>query len=211
MSTTTIKKTLPGSGKKSGCAPSLAVVLAVVALVVFCYTFFQNPGMFGVKASAHQSNPSLATALNAGQPAVFGPPALTAKQANSVLCSYHSSACGTGQAIYTGSLKSGVDDAFLMGVFFAESKDGTLGVAPSTHSVGNFTKNGQYIVYPTWQASYSDLYARVKSAGENSVQATLDYLYIPGTVNPLTLKQERAVEPSLQLVVSVMRQYGTGK
>jgi hypothetical protein len=190
------KKPLPGK-KRSGGIP-LALILVIIAGIV-CIYFYANMNAFGFKATA---TPSLSVATNTGMPPVFHAPSLSAKQVDRVLCTAHSTACGTGGALYSGSLKSGVDDLFLMGVFDAESQDGTLGAAIANHSVGNLVSNGVLIHYATWQASYADFYGKVKASDEQSPQSVLDYLYIPGITNVLALKKARSVEPDLNLVLS---------
>jgi hypothetical protein len=139
---------------------------------------------------------------------VFGKPTLSAAQIDKVLCTAHSTACGTGKDLYAGSLKSGVNDLFAMGVFNAQSKYGTLGVATNLKSLADFKDANGFISYKSWQTSYADFYARVAKAGEQSPQAVLDYLYITGAINPINVKQQRidASEPNIHLVLSTMRQ-----
>jgi hypothetical protein len=183
----------------------VVLVLIIAALVVIY--FYSNLSAFGFKPAA--STPGLSEATNTGMPPVFGKPTLTAAQINTILAKVHSPAAGTGQALYDGSLKSGVNDLFALAVFNAQSKYGTLGVAASTKSLADLKDaNGTFISYRTWQAGYTDFYARVAKSGEQSPQVVLDYLYISGIINPINVKQQRidANEPDITLVVSTMRQ-----
>lgn len=197
-------KTLPGSSSTKS-SISLAL-LAVVLVVIVCVFFYANLSAFGFKPAA--TTPNISEATNTGMPAVFGKPTLTAAQINAILAKAHSPAAGTGQALYDGSVKSGVNDLFAMGVFNAQSKYGTLGVATNLKSLADFKDANGFISYKSWQASYTDFYARVAKSGEQSPQAVLDYLYINGAINPMNAKQQRidANEPDIALVLSTMRQ-----
>lgn len=198
----TVTKQLPGIGKKHSLP--LVLIVALVAFLAFCYVFLGNPSMFGLKAPAHPNNPDLATALNAGQPSIYGKPSLSAKQIDAILAKVGSPAAGTGQALYQGSIASGINDTFALGVFYAESKYGTLGAATANHSLANFTQNGKLVSYPTWSQSYTDFYTRAKAVGQDNPQVVIDALYNV-TLNPVDLKGSRAGEPSLQLILSTMR------
>jgi hypothetical protein len=191
------KKSLPGK-KRASLSP---VWFAVILAGIVCIYFYANLSAFGFKPTP--VNPS--TMLNAGQPNVYGKPSLTSAQINTILAKAHSPAAGTGQALYDGSVKSGVNDSFVMGVFNAESQYGTLGAAVANHSVGNLVSNGTLIHYATWQVGYVDFYAKVKAAGEDDPQTTLDHLYIPGLINILDLKKARAGEPDITLVLATIR------
>lgn len=193
------------SRKKSGCAPSFFVVSALLALVIFGAVFLLHPSIFGINAPKVTVAFNPQTAFNAGQPNIYGKPSLSAAQMNAILAKAHSPAAGTGQALYDGSVKSGINDAFAMGVFYAESQYGMLGAAIGNHSLSNFTQNGKLVYYAHWSDSYTDFYTRTKAAGKDNIQEVLDALYIPGIVNILDLKKARANEPSLQLILSTMR------
>lgn len=195
-------KTLPGSSKKAVAIPMVLLVV-LLAIVVGVY-LSSNMAALGFKPAA---TPPLSEATNAGMPAVFSKPSLTATQIDKVLCAVHSSACGTGQALYDGSVQSGVNDLFAMGVFRAQSDYGTLGTAVAAKSIGDFSQHGQFISYKTWQDGYTDFYQRVAKTGEQSPQSVLDYLYISGPINPLGVQKQRqaANEPDINLVVATMK------
>jgi hypothetical protein len=195
-------KVLPGQKKPLSGVAKLAFLAIGVAIMVVLIEF-TTPYMLHMQSAP--TNPPLSVATNAGMPPVFASPSLTAKQINAILLAAHSPAAGTGQALYDGSVKSGVDDLFALGVFNAMSKYGTLGVAVSAKSLGDFKDSSGYIQYATWQAGYADFYARAKASHEQSEQSVLDYIYIPGIVNVLDLKKARAGEPDLSLVLATMK------
>lgn len=202
----TTVKNLPGSSTASKKRSVSFVLMVALIAVLVCIYFYANMSAFGFKATA---TPSLSAATNAGMPTVFGKPTLSAAQMNTILAKVNSPAAGTGQALYDGSVKSGVNDLFALGVFNAQSKYGTLGVAVNLKSLADFKDgNGQFISYQSWQASYADFYARVAKSAEQSPQVVLDYLYISGAINPMNIKQQRidADEPDITLVLATMRQ-----
>lgn len=83
-----------------------------------------------------------------------------------------------------------------------------MGVAANLKSLADFKDANGFIGYKSWQASYTDFYARVAKSGEQSPQSVLDYLYINGAINPMNTKQQRidASEPDITLILSTMRQ-----
>lgn len=198
-SSTTIAK-----NRRSFISGPVALAL-IIAFLVTIY-FFSNLSVFGFKPAT--TTPSISEATNTGMPPVFGKPSLTAAQIDKVLCAARSTACGTGKDLYAGSLKSGVNDLFAMGVFNAQSKYGTLGVSANLKSLADFKDSNGFISYQSWQASYADFYARVAKSAEQSPQVVLDYLYINGAINPMNVQKQRqeANEPDIHLVLSTMRQ-----
>lgn len=212
MATTELEKLLAASSSKSkksfgSCLAILLVGIALIAVVAACFMYYQKTSTTGLMPNLA----SLDTTLNAGQPVIFGAPALTPSQVNTILCNAHSSACGTGQSLYDTSVQSGINDAFPMAVFKAESLYGTLGAAKANHSIGNLISNktGKLVYYSTWGASYADFLAIAKSAGQDSVQNVLDTLYIH-PINSFPTTSAR-VEPSVSLVLATMRQLSAGK
>lgn len=204
VSNNTTSNTATAKTRRSFLSGPLALALVIASL--FVMFFFSNLSAFGFKPAT--TTPSLSEATNTGMPPVFGKPTLTAAQINAVLAKAHSPAAGTGQALYDGSVKSGVNDTFAMGVFNAQSKYGTLGVAVNLKSLADFKDANGFISYKSWQAGYADFYTRVAKSAEQSPQVVLDYLYINGAINPMNVKQQRidANEPDITLVLATMRQ-----
>ena len=100
---------------------------------------------------------------------VIGKPSLSAAFINQVLTQAHSPAASTGQALYTLSVASGVDDAYALAFFQHESAFGTTGIAQVTRSLGNIRCSAGYSclfgfrAYPTWQAGYADWYTLIRT------------------------------------------------
>jgi hypothetical protein len=147
----------------------------------------------------------MSTAFNANQPNVYGSPSLSAAQINAILAQHHSPAVGTGQALYDASVATGINDAFPLAVFYAESQYGTLGAARANHSIGNLanSSNGRLKHYTTWAASYTAFLKVAQSAGEDNVQPTLDTLY-GHAIDSVSTSAPRN-EPSVSLVLATMK------
>jgi hypothetical protein len=117
--------------------------------------FFGGETVFKMTLVAHQDT------------SILGPPSLSAPFVDQVLKACGSPAFGKGQALYDGSVASGVDDAYALAFFQHESSCGTQGWGATNHSLGNircsegYACRGGYRWYPTWEAGFADWYALI--------------------------------------------------
>src|SRR5690348_15742991 len=100
----------------------------IVILVVLCIVGYGAPQSV-LKASpvvTHQASAQSqsAPAATSGT-SIYGSPTITADQINAILAAYHSPAAGTGQALYDGGVRYGIDPAFALAFFMHESTLGT--------------------------------------------------------------------------------------
>lgn len=143
----------------------LAALLFIVALFAVPWSYNHWMQVTGPSVPA---GPSIA---------VTGSPSVTASQADQILCSAKSPACGTGYTLYQYGTQYGIDPGFALAVFKHESNYGLKGVAASSLSLGNIRCAGYptcidgYRSYPSWQAGYSDFYKLI--SGPLYVQAGL--------------------------------------
>ena len=72
-----------------------------------------------------------------GQYTVTGQPSISAQFIDSILCNWHSPACGQGQDLYNLGVKYDIDPAYALAFFMNESTFGTEGMARTTLSLGN--------------------------------------------------------------------------
>jgi hypothetical protein len=72
-----------------------------------------------------------------GEYIVAGPPSITPQFINTILCNWHSPACGQGAALYDLGVKYGIDPAYALAFFMNESTFGTAGMARLTLGLGN--------------------------------------------------------------------------
>ncbi len=135
--------------------------------------------------------PSLAMRVPARPAAVLsvlGGPSLSAAFVDRVLVAHHSPAAGTGWALYTLSVRYGIDDAVALAFFWHESTFGTRGEAVVTHSLGNLRciagaacidqDRGGYAAFPDWPAGYAAWYALIAGplyvgAGRTTVETII--------------------------------------
>jgi hypothetical protein len=100
---------------------------------------------------------------------VTGPPTITAKKIDQVLCAAGSPACGTGATLYQLGIDYGIDPIFALAWFKHESTYGTSGVARATLSLGNIECSAGYAcidgfrAYSSWAAGYEDWYRLIKN------------------------------------------------
>lgn len=149
----------------------------VLLLLLIGYVYMTYPSLFTSLShlkfpTFHISTGSLmgnALANTVNDVSIVGTPDMSTNAINAVLKSVNSPARGTGQALYNGSLASGVKVSFALAIFKHESGYGTAGVARATHSLGNIRcSNGYacingYRAYTSWVASYTDFYTLIKN------------------------------------------------
>src|SRR5262245_46559201 len=75
---------------------------------------------------------------------VVGPPTLPAQTVNSILAG--TPMAGTGQVIEEASRNTNIDDAFALGVWWAETNDGAAGVGLSYRNPGGVRSSAGYAV-----------------------------------------------------------------
>jgi hypothetical protein len=101
-------------------------------------------------------------AAQASDVSVVGPPTLSATTVNAIFARVGSPMNGSGQLVETMSRQTGIDDAFALGVWWAESNDGMAGVGLSNRnpgsvrgSVGYPSDGDGYTIYPSYAAAIS--------------------------------------------------------
>ena len=146
--------------------------------------------------------PSLGTAPKAPAPvnhstsSLFGRPSVSVAFINTVLSAYLSPAANSGQALYDGGVRFGVDPAYALAFFLHESVFGTRGVASVTHSLGNIicagypSCYGRYRSYETWSAGFLDWYQLItgplyKGRGLTTLEQIIP-VYAPASENNVT-------------------------
>ena len=140
------------------------IALCVMALgcIAFVYIgylpFSEQKGTYSI--SLHVSDYTLQ-----------GPPTVTAAFIDQVLTDAHSPAAGTGAALYSLGVKSGIDPAYALAFFHHESNYGTTGEATVTHSIGNERcisdrpcidqKAGGFALMHSWIDGYDHWYSLI--------------------------------------------------
>lgn len=101
---------------------------------------------------------------------VVGPPTLTASTINSIFANAGSPMAGTGALIEQTSRATNIDDAFAMGVWWAETNDGMAGVGNSDRNPGSVRGNTGYPVaadgytlYPNYSAAIVDWFHLIQN------------------------------------------------
>jgi hypothetical protein len=101
-------------------------------------------------------------AAHASDVGVVGAPTLSASTVNAIFSRVGSPMNGTGQLVETVSRQTGIDDAFALGVWWAESNDGMAGVGLSNRNPGSvrgsigYPSDGDgYTIYPSYSAAVS--------------------------------------------------------
>jgi hypothetical protein len=149
------------------------IIVLAVCLLIWC--LLASMGI--VKNSFSIPLPSLpiGSAFAASLPTVaghtiVGAPSISANKIDSVLCSVHSPACGTGQTLYDDGVQNDIDPAYALAFFLHESSYGTAGVARYTHSLGNmrcmtgYACSGGYASFTSWEQGYHAFYSLLESA-----------------------------------------------
>lgn len=123
---------------------------------------------------------------------VLGSPTISPSRIDQILCTAHSPACGTGQALFTDGVKYGIDPVYALAFFHHESSYGLYGVARSSRSLGNIRCTpgykciDGYRAYSTWQEGYSDWYQLILYYVTQWHKATLSTIiptYAPSSEN----------------------------
>jgi hypothetical protein len=102
------------------------------------------------------------------QSSIGGKPTISAAFIDKVLAGAGSKATGTGQALYDGGVKYGIDPVYALAFFQHESTFGTTGVARATLSLGNIRCSEGYQciegfrAYSSWVAGYLDWYKLIR-------------------------------------------------
>ena len=148
-------------------------VLLVVLLLCGVYLYANNPSMFASfklpSIPTFSFNTAALASPGQSDATVVGAPDMTVAHINDVLNKAGSPARGSGQALYNGSLASGVKVSFALAVFKHESSYGTAGVARATHSLGNIRCSDGYACYQgyrsygTWELGYTDFYNLIRN------------------------------------------------
>lgn len=139
--------------------------LATILVIIFIGTAFSMPATSLQATSNALFSSSRGSDSIPSQPYdLRGQPTISAKFIDTVLCYYHSPACGQGKLLYDYGVKYGLDPVYALAFYMHESSFGTTGVARVTQSLGNTrcTKGWKcvegYRSYGTWQSSFEDWY-----------------------------------------------------
>lgn len=165
---------------------TVLIVILILAFLLGYWLYSTHTSLPNLTTiSAGSSNNSYTVTTN-NQP-------LTAAQINTVLCTNHSPACGTGQALYQDAMSAQIDDSYALAVFHAESSYGIAGIAKTTRSLGNimcssgYTCYSGYRSYASWEAGYADWFSLIKNLYINTKKlttvATIAEVYAPPTDN----------------------------
>lgn len=131
---------------------------------------------------------------------ILGAPSVTPAQIEAVLAQYHSPTAGSGQAIYDGGVKYGIDPAFLLAFFIHESSAGSnprwAGLkadGTTTHNIGNIVCTagwrcyGRFRDYASWDEGIDDWYQVMRELYVNewgrSTVETIIPKYAPASDN----------------------------
>lgn len=137
---------------------TILILLLIVAIVAGYYY-----------ESTQTSWPNLTTIAASDHTVTVAKQTLSAAQIDTILCGAKSPACHTGSSLYQDAISTGIDDAYALAVFKAESSYGTAGVAVVTRSLGNIRcTNGYdcyqgYRAYASWEAGFNDWFRLIKS------------------------------------------------
>ena len=171
------------------------LLLSIVALIALLSWVRSATHGFAAASSASGSL-FVSAAPAASSSSVLGRPSLSAAFINRVLTDYHSPAVGLGQAMYTDSLRFGIDDVFALAFFSHESQFGRLGVAVVTHSLGNIICTagypscvGSFRSYASWQAGCLDWFRLIASVYVPRGLTTVEQIvpvYAPASENDVS-------------------------
>ncbi len=119
---------------------------------------------------------------------VVGPPSLPAATVNAILARVGSPMAGTGSVIEQASRQTNIDDAFALGVWWAETNDGAAGVGLADRnpgsvrgSVGYPSAFDGYTIYPSYSAAIFDWFTIVEHRYVNrglTSAYTISYPYV---------------------------------
>lgn len=172
----------------------LILLLALVGIVQ--YPSFVSSLTSTLNVSSFATITNMFTSSRGDSIPVESVPTMNATQIDTLLCSAHSSACGTGNALYSDSLASGINDSFAVAIFREESNYGTSGIARSNLGLGNircshgYTCKYGYRAYANWQAGYTDFYALISYYVHTLKLATVEQIipvYAPSSENNTSL------------------------
>jgi len=146
---------------------SIVVTLLLAVVVVLALSYLGNMGHVPSSSLALSAAPASGVsgrgaAAPVGSSSILGRPSLSVAFVNRILLAYHSPAVGLGSVLYQDSLTYGIDDAYALGFFLHESSMGNIGVASTTHSLGNirctpgWSCMQGYRYYATWAAGFLD-------------------------------------------------------
>lgn len=172
----------------------LILLLVLVGIVQYPSLFSSLATSLNISSLASISN--VFASSHVGNVPVESIPTMNATQIDTLLCTAHSSACGTGNALYEGSVTSGINDSFAVAVFREESTYGTSGIARSNLGLGNircsqgYTCKYGYRSYANWQAGYTDFYALISYYVHTLNLSTVEQIvptYAPSSENNTAL------------------------
>jgi hypothetical protein len=105
---------------------------------------------------------------HAASDVVVGPPSLSSAAVDAIFTRLGSPMAGTGQTVVAASRSTHIDDAFALGVWWAETNDGMAGVGVGYHNPGgvqaspNYPSTG-YTDYPSYAAAETDWFNIVQN------------------------------------------------
>jgi hypothetical protein len=128
------------------------------------------------------------TSSRADSGTIAGPPSLPAATVDAIFARVGSPMVGTGKVVEQASRQTNIDDAFALGVWWAETNDGMAGVGRGDRNPGSVrgspgypTASDSYTFYPSYAVAVTDwfniLKSRYISRGLTSVY-TICYPYV---------------------------------
>ena len=146
-------------------------------------------------------------AIPAADVSVVGSPSLPAQMVDTIFARIGSPMVGTGKAVEQASRQTGVDDAFALGVWWAETNDGAAGVGRADLNPGS-VRGSQgypvafdgYTIYPSYAAAIGDWFKLLRNSYVNrglSTVYTIAYPYVGTSNAPLWAGK----------VIALMKQY----
>lgn len=137
--------------------PYVMALACIAFMVIAGLNAFKNPPTGNYIVTIHVSDYTLQ-----------GPPSVSAAFIDQVLAHAGSPAAGTGQALYSLGVQSGIDPVYALAFFQHESQFGTTGEATVTRSLGNercisdrpCTSN-HFAVFTGWVDGFQHWYALI--------------------------------------------------
>jgi hypothetical protein len=149
---------------------------------------------------------TLLAAQSNGGYAVTGSPTITPAHIDSILAANGSPAQGSGLALYSLGVQSGIDPIYALAFFQHESSFGKSGIANANLSLGNIRCTSGYVcmsgfrAYPNWEAGYADWYQLIKQEYVARGLVTVDQIipvYAPSSDNNNVAGYITAVEQAV--------------
>ncbi len=109
-------------------------ILGLLAIIVLLAVLM---GGKGAPSATHKGQSPAAPAAPTGGYAITGQPSISGQFIDTILCTWHSPACHSGQELHDLGAQYGIDPAYALAFFMNESTFGTAGMARITQGLGN--------------------------------------------------------------------------